>query len=167
MGEHGGGDTGRGRERMNAREVTLDALRRIGKERALDLRGRGAELDGTAVIAEELYAPAFDPAKDYSGWPVGAPVRDGEQVYKLLQPHNASTWPDQCPADLPALWSICHTKDPERAKPYMAPNGTSGMYMTGECCTEDGVTYRSTIDNNVWPPADYPQGWEAVQEEST
>ena len=52
------------------------------------------------------------------------------------------------------------------AKPYMASNGTSGMYMTGECCTENGVTYCSTIDNNVWPPADYPQGWEIVQEES-
>ena len=62
-----------------------------------------------------------------------APVRDGEQVYKLLQPYNASTWPDQRPADLPALWSICHTKDPARAKPYQAPNGTSGMIITN--CT--------------------------------
>ena len=148
-------------------ELILGVMRAQGRADALDLRGRAADLDGTAVIAEEEKAPEFVPGKDYSQWPTGAPVRDGEQVYKLLQPHNASTWPDQRPADLPALWSICHTKDPERAKPYMAPNGTSGMYMTGECCTENGVTYRSTIDNNVWPPADYPQGWEAVQEEST
>ena len=32
---------------------------------------------------------------------------------------------------------------------------------------ETPSTYCSTIDNNVWPPADYPQGWEIVQEEST
>lgn len=167
MEEHGGGLSGRGADSLTNKELILNVMRAQGASDALDLRSRAAGMDGTEIIAEESKAPQWDSSKDYSGWPVGAPVRDGEQVYKLLQPHNASTWPDQRPADLPALWSICHTKDPERAKPYMAPNGTSGMYMTGECCTENGVTYRSTIDNNVWPPADYPQGWEAVQEEST
>ena len=148
---------------MTSQELVLSVMKAQGTEDALDLRGRAAEMDGTGIIAEESKAPAFDPAKDYTGWPVGAPVQDDGQVYKLLQPYNASTWPDQRPADLPALWSVCHTKDPDRAKPYMAPNGTSGMYMTGECCTEGGSDDRSTIDDNVWRPSEYPQGWEAAQ----
>ena len=109
-----------------------------------------------------MRAPNFDPEKDYSGWPIGAPVRDCEQVYKLLQPYNASTWPDQRPADLPALWSICHTKDPSKAKEWLAPNGTSGMYMSGECCVDGGVVYRCLTDNTVHSPTDYPQAWERV-----
>lgn len=148
---------------MTSKDLILDVMRAQGTADALDLRGRAAEMDGTGIIAEESKAPAFDPTKDYTGWPMGAPVVDDGQVYKLLQPYNASTWPDQRPADLPALWSICHTKDPDRAKPYLAPNGTSGMYMTGECCTEGGSVYRSTIDDNVWRPSEYPQGWEAAQ----
>ena len=80
--------------------------------------------------------------------------------YKLVQPYDGASWPDQCPADLPALWSICHTKDPAKAKPYQAPDGRSGMYMLDECCTQEGHVWRSVIDDNVWPPSGYPDGWE-------
>ena len=139
--------------------LAVAAMREKGTADALDLRERAADLDGTAVIAEEEKAPDFVPGKDYSQWPTGAPVRDGEQVYKLIQPHDAAGWPDQRPGDLPALWSICHTKDPLKAKPYQAPNGQSGMYMTDECCTEGGHVWRSTMDNNVWAPSGYPAGW--------
>lgn len=162
MGQHGGGVPGRGAERMTTKDLVLSIMRSQGAADALDLRSRATDLDGTAIIAEESKTPNFDSEKDYSLWPIGAPVRDGEQVYKLLQPYNASTWPDQRPADLPALWSICHTKDPARAKPYQAPNGTSGMYMTGECCVDGGVVYRCLTDNTVHSPTDYPQAWEMV-----
>ena len=163
MGEHGGGISGRGAVCMTTnQELVLSVLRAQGTADALDLRSRAADLDGTAIIAEESKAPQWDAEKDYSLWPAGAPVCYDSQVYKLLQPHDASHYPDSDPATSPALWSICHTKDPEHAKPYIAPNGTSGMYMTGECCTVDVTVYRSTIDNNVWPPADYPQGWEVI-----
>ena len=138
---------------MKNQELVLDVMRAQGKADALDLRARAAELDGTAVIAEEVKAPAWDSGKDYSSWPVGAPVADAGQVYKLLQPHNASHYPDTTPATLPALWSVCHTKDPSKAKPYLAPNGTSGMYMTDECCTDEGYVWRSKVDNNVWAPS--------------
>ena len=135
------------------------AMKEKGTADAADLRTRAADLDGTAVIAEESKVPDFVAGKDYSAWPVGAPVTDGGQVYKLLQPYDAASWPDQRPADLPALWSICHTKDPLKAKPWQAPNGTSGMYMLDECCTEGGHVWKSTMDDNVWAPSGYPQGW--------
>ena len=37
---------------------------------------------------------------------------------------------------------------------------STSPYMTGDCCSVDGVVYRSVMDNNVWNPLDYPSGWE-------
>ena len=151
---------------MTNQELILGVMRAQGKADALDLRARAPELDGTALIDEENKIPVFDGSKDYTSWKVGSPVRelvDGEwQVFTLLQPHNASHYPGSTPSNTPALWSIRHTKDPARAKPYQAPNGTSGMYMTGECCVDGGVVYRCLTDNTVHSPTDYPQAWERV-----
>ena len=120
-------------------------------------------MDGTAIIAEESKAPAFDPSKDYSGWPIGAPVQDGGQVWTVLQPHNAANYEGR-PATLRALWGLCHTRDPARAKPWVVPFGTSGMYMAGECYLDsDGVTvHRALRDNLVHDAAALPEAWEAV-----
>ena len=150
-----------------SRELILSVMRAQGKADALDLRSRAKDLDGTAIIAEREKAPEWQANKDYSAWPVGAPVRDEGRTYGLIQPHNASHYPDTRPATLPALWSLQHTKDPERAEPYLAPNGQSGMYMTGDCCTEGGHVWRSTMDNNVWAPSGYPDGWEDLGEVSS
>ena len=136
-----------------------DAMKAKGTADALDLRERAAGMDGTAIIAEEQKAPAFDGTKDYYAWPVGAPVQHEGQVYKLLQPHNAANY-EGSPSTLPALWSITHTKDPAKAKPYMAPSGTSGMYMKDECCLFDGTVYICTADNNAYTPEAMPEYWQ-------
>lgn len=149
-----------------SKEMILGVMRAQGRADALDLRERAAGMDGAAVIAERDKAPVWEPDKDYSAWPVGAPVRDEGRTYGLIQPHNAAHYPDTRPATLPALWSLKHTKDPAWAEPYLAPNGQSGMYMTGECCTEGGHVYRSAMDNNVWAPSGYPDGWEDLGEVS-
>lgn len=132
---------------------------------ARDLRARAPEMTGTDIINEEGKIPRFDATKDYSSWAVGAPVKHEDQVYKLLQPYNAASY-EGTPATLPALWSICHTTNPYNAKPYMAPNGTSGMYMTDECCTENGKTYRCNSDNCVYPPSARTTSWEEVDFEA-
>ena len=120
---------------MTNQELILGVMRAQGKADALDLRARAPELDGTALIDEENKIPVFDGSKDYTSWKVGSPVRelvDGEwQVFTLLQPHNASHYPGSTPSNTPALWSIRHTKGPKRAKPWLAPNGTSGLYEIG------------------------------------
>jgi len=138
-----------------------------GRADALDLRERSPELDGTALIAEERKIPLFDPQKDYTGWPVGSPVRepvDGEyQVFSLLQPHNAAHY-DGTPSVLRALWALCHTKEPARAKPYVAPLGTSGLWMMDECCTENGRVYRSVVDYGAYAPSEYGANWEDLGE---
>ena len=151
---------------MTNQELILGVMRAQGKADALDLRARAPELDGTALIDEENKIPVFDGSKDYTSWKVGSPVRelvDGEwRVFTLLQPHNASHYPGSTPSNTPALWSIRHTKDPSKAKEWVAPYGTSGMYMSGECCMDGGVVYRCLTDNTVHSPTDYPQAWERV-----
>lgn len=148
---------------MSNEEVVLSALRSLGRSDALALRSRASTLDGTALIAEEARVPAWSPERDYSSWPAGGPVCYEEQVYKLLQPHNAAYYPGSTPANTPALWSITHTKDPARAKPWMAPLGTSGMYMTNECCLWSGNTYRCKRDNVVHDPGALPEAWEQLE----
>lgn len=148
---------------MTNQELILNVMRAQGKADALDLRARAPELDGTAIIAEESKVPQFDNDKDYSGWAIGSPVWedvDGErQVFALLQPYNASSHPGSTPSTLPALWSIRHTKDPKRAKPWLAPNGISGLYATDECAVESGHVYRNNHDNNEFSPSAQPNRW--------
>ena len=99
---------------MTSREIVQGAMRALG---------RAADMDGTAIIAEEAKLPSFAPAKDYSNWPWGAPVADGGQVWTLLQPHNTANYEGR-PATLRALWELRHTKDPAHAKPFVEPYGT-------------------------------------------
>lgn len=146
---------------MTSRDIVLNAMRSRGKADALDLRSRSADMDGTAIIAEEEKIPAFDPTKDYSSWPAGAPVSDEGQVWTLIQPHNAANYQGR-PSTLRALWRLAHTKDPAKAKPYVEPLGTSGLYMLDECCVEGGAVCRSLTDNNGFSPSAYPANWEVV-----
>jgi len=138
------------KERVLARE------RERGKADALDLQSRAPSLTGTEIIAEENKVPAFDPTKDYKSWAVGAPVADEGQVWLLLIPHNAAEYVGR-PSTLRALWGLAHSKDPAKAKPWVASYGVSGLYMMDEVCiypNKEGVLhiYRNKHDNNDYPP---------------
>ena len=142
----------------------IDVFRSLGRTDALKLRENASAMTGTQIIENEHSAPAFDPQKDYSTWPVGSPVTDDGQVWLLIQPYNAANHPGTRPSTLRALWGLAHTKDPKRAKPWVAPYGTSGMYMSGECYMDaDGVVYRAKNDNTVHDAVTYPAGWEVVE----
>lgn len=138
------------------KEEILALMKEKGKADALDLRSRAKDLDGTAIIAEESKIPQFDPTKDYSIFPVGSPVYetvDGErQIFTLIQPHNASYYPGSTPSNTRALWSLKHTKDIAKAKPWVAPLGTSGMYDSDDVCTSSGHIWRSKKDSNPYEP---------------
>lgn len=149
---------------MNSKEIVLNVMRTQGRSDALDLRSRAPHMDGTAIINEEEKIPAFDPWKDYSAWEVGSPVSDEGQVWQLLQPYNAAHYEGR-PATLRALWGLCHTKDPRKAKSWVEPYGTSGMYMKDECYKEDNVVYRALEDNLVYKADALPTAWEIVSGE--
>lgn len=140
----------------------LDIFRAAGRAAALELRSIAADLTGTEIISREQDAPHFDPTKDYSGWPVGSPVQHEGQVWLLIQPYNAAHYEGR-PSTLRALWGLAHTKDPNRAKPWVDPYGTSGMYMAGECYVDaNGVPWRCLQDNVVYPADTLPSAWEVA-----
>ncbi|WP_303915649.1 hypothetical protein [Subdoligranulum variabile] len=120
-------------------------------------------MDGTAIIAMERAVPAWDKQQDYTGWPVGSPVSDEDQVWTLITPHRAADYEGR-PSTLRALWGLTYTKDATRAKPWVDPAGQSGMYMTGECYrAENGTVYRCKQDNCVWDANGLSSAWEEVQ----
>ena len=133
-----------------------------GRRQALDLQARASQMTGTEIIDEELNA-INDALADWRSEAeveviaFGSPVRDGGQVWTLIQPYNAAHYSGR-PADLRALWGLAHTKDPAKAKPWVASYGTSGLYMVDEVCTHPHSgsgklhVWRNAYDNNEYPP---------------
>ena len=144
-------------------ELYLTAMREKGLADAADLQGRAAAMDGTAIYAEEEKIPDFTAAKAAKNMlerPVGFLCRSSAgRVVKLLQAYDSETYPQE-PEDLPAQWGFYWSTDPAKALPFIEM--ATSPYMTGDCCTEGGKTWRSTIDTHTWAPSAYPQGWEEV-----
>lgn len=147
---------------MTSKEIVLDIMRQQGRSDAVILRQAAVDMTGTQIIAQERKIPLYDGMKDYSEWPVGAPVQYDGQDYALIQPHNASHFAGQTPATLPALWRVLHTTDPAKAKPWVRPTSTSDLYRAGDCMLwTDGAVYRSLRDTN-YSPYEYAADWEVV-----
>jgi len=150
---------------MTSKEIALSAMRSQGKADALDLQTRieSGTMDDTAIIDEEEKIPYWDPNKDYTNCPRGYAVAfdiEGERnIFGLLIPHNASHYPNDNPENNRTLWSLKHTKNPRKARAYVRPNGTSGLYMLDECYKAGETVYISEIDNNGYTYEEYPQGW--------
>lgn len=134
-----------------------------GKTDALDLQSRSAEMNGTQLYAEEEKIPDFLAAKALKNMlqrPVGFVCKStAGRVVRLLQVYDSNTYPGE-PETLPAQWGFVWSTDPSKALPFVAIS--TSPYGIGECCTENGKVYRSTIENNVWAPSAYPQGWKEV-----
>jgi hypothetical protein len=137
----------------------------MGRADALALREKAAagQITDTEIIDNEQAVPEWRPDKDYTDTEVGAPVAHDDQVYGLIQPHNAAHYPNTSPATLRALWRVKHTTDPAKAKPWVQPTSTSDLYQPGECMIwTDGKVYRSKRATN-FSPAEYAADWEVVE----
>ena len=144
-------------------ELYLTAMREKGLADAADLQGRAATMDGTAIYAEEGKIPDFAAAKAVKNMlerPVGFLCRSTAGRVVILNEAAASETYTQEPEDMPAQWGFYWSKDPAKALPFIEL--ATSPYMKGDCCTESGKTWRSTIDTNTWSPSAYPQGWEEV-----
>lgn len=113
--------------------------------------------DGDALEAVELF-PLW--AADTAYAP-GVRVRYSGKLYRCEQAHSSQEgWE---PPAVPALWT--EVARPGEIPVWRQPTGAQDAYRIGDLVhypDADGPVYRCTIDNNVWSPADYPQGWEVV-----
>lgn len=47
---------------------------------------------------------------------------------------------------------------------YVQPTGGHDAYKIGDRITYNGRKYECTMDNCVWTPTDYPQGWKLIED---
>ncbi|MDN5606101.1 MAG: hypothetical protein L0G59_11890, partial [Kocuria sp.] len=79
--------------------------------------------------------------------------------------HHDTTWTSTTPANVwepgVAGWREAAAEDGVPAE-YRQPTGSADAYQSGDQVTYQGEVYQSVIDGNVWDPAAYPDGWEAI-----
>lgn len=147
----------------DSKTLILNVMREQGRADARDLRSRAKDMEPTAIIAEEDKVPMFVEGADYSSWPAGSPigqmVDDELQIFTMITPVNTAHYPGITPNTERSLYSLCHTKDPKKAKAWVAPLGTSGLYSKDECCTDAGHVWQSNKDSNEFSPSAYPANW--------
>ena len=145
------------------KDFVLDSMRRQGRLLALDLQSRAGDMKGTELYAESDYIPKFQAArtaKNMLNRKIGFVCKSSAgRVVRLLQPYDSDIYTVE-PEELPAQWGFVWSDDPAKALPFIAL--ATSPFMTGNCCTENGKTYRSKIDNNVHAPSAYPEGWEEI-----
>lgn len=142
------------------KEYVLDVMRRMGQAIAQNIQTKAAEMSGTELYAVEEYIPDFKAACKKMNMlerTAGFVCRSSAgRVVKLLQPYDSSIYTAE-PEELPAQWGFVWSDDPYKALEFIALS--TSPYMTGNCAAEGGYVYRSNIDNNVWAPSGYTQGW--------
>ena len=113
--------------------------------------------DEDALEAVALF-PTWMPGANYQ---TDQRIRCGEKLYRCVQAHTSQDgW---APPAVPALWTEVARSG--EIPVWRQPAGAQEAYNTGDLVhypDADSPVYRCIIDNNVWSPADYPQGWEIV-----
>lgn len=144
-----------------------------GRRQALNLQEQSSGMTGTELYAVDDRIPRFVEAVKTQNMLTRTADRNkgfvckssAGRVVRLIQNYDSDTrlhedgtrWE---PEELPAQWAFVWSKDPAKALPFIALS--TSPYNTGDCCTENGLTYRSTMDNNVWAPSAYADAWEVV-----
>ena len=145
------------------KDFVLQTMKDTGLARAQALQAQASEMTGTELYAAEDFIPEFSAAcalKNMLERSAGFVCRStAGRVVRLLQPYDSSIYTQE-PDELPAQWGFQWSTDPAKALPFVAL--ATSPYNTGDCCTEGGKIWRSTIDTNTWAPSAYPQGWEEV-----
>ena len=120
-------------------------------------KGRDSLSDTDAASYADYFAPW---SADGHVYKTGERVQYGGKLWKVASDHTSqATW---TPEQAHSLFSeILPGQAGTPVGEWQQPNA-SNTYKTGDRVTYNGKTYESTIDNNAWSPADYPQGWTEI-----
>ena len=149
---------------MTSKERVLQRERDRGRMAAMEVQERSPGMTGTELNAVDDRIPRFATAVKTQNMltrKAGFVCKSSAgRVVRLIQNYDSDIFPGE-PEELPAQWAFVWSDDPAKAKPFVAI--ATSPYMIGNCCTENGGTYRSLYDNNVAAPSAWPQGWEKVE----
>lgn len=112
----------------------------------------------------EEYIWAFPEWKNETAYKVKDRVVYLGYLYACLQAHTSQA--DWTPDVAASLWAKVINVTPTGEIPVWTQPTSTNPYMKGDKVyypTENDAIYESTIDNNVWSPRDYPQGWKVVE----
>ena len=129
----------------------------------INFNGLLPNLSDEQALQVPLMFPKWQAGKEYA---VGDRVLYLGALYKVLQAHTSQAgWvPDIAPS-LFAKNLIVKDEDGEQVDiPEFEQPDSTNPYMIGDKVIFGGKVYQSVIDNNVWSPTDYPQGWKEVNE---
>lgn len=133
-------------------ESATEELKVLAKEQLLP-----ALTDEQAYTLRVLF-PAFEIDKSYE---VGERIIYEDKFYKVIMAHTSQAdWTPDVAVSLFVEIPNPSVEYPEFKKPINAETA----YMTGDKITFEGNKYISIMDNNVYSPTEYPQGWKLVTE---
>lgn len=145
-------------------ELALETAGITSIAEATQLREELNEITASLTDEEALERPILFPNwKTGKSYTVGTRVRYGGRIFKVLQNHTSQD--DWTPSRAPSLFAEILTSETGEPQEWQQPSSTN-PYLTGDRVIYDGIEYESLIDNNVWSPADYPQGWQRITPES-
>lgn len=154
----------------SAIEVITGGAAVITYDEAIELRKELEDLAASVDMTDEQYKKYTWLFPEWDGNNVSYTVDDKvkylENLYRCIQAHVSQ--PQWNPVDAASLWAnvlIPPGPDPHDIPVWVQPSSTN-PYMMGDMVKypdENGSIYKSTIDNNIWSPMAYPQGWMLVE----
>ena len=129
----------------------------------INFNGLLPNLSDEQALQVPLMFPKWQAGKAYV---VGDRVLYLGVLYKVLQAHTSQEgWEPDIAPSLFAKNLIVKDEEGEQVDipEWVQPDSTN-PYMIGDKVIFGGKVYQSVIDNNVWSPSDYPQGWKEVNE---
>lgn len=130
----------------------IDKLNKIGKIVANQVVD-----DVVALSIKEFY----DEWGEGVAYKINQYVMYKEILYKVLIEHNSQV--NWTPDVSPSLFAkVLADPTGENINEWVQPDSTNG-YMKGDKVKFEGNVYESVIDNNIWSPVAYPDGWKLVE----
>ena len=116
------------------------------------------EMTDEEAIERPILFPNWKSGKQYT---TNERIRYGGRIFKVLQNHTSQD--DWTPSRAPSLFAEILTSETGEPKEWQQPSSTN-PYLAGDKVIYEGLIYESLIDNNVWRPNVYPQGWKLISE---